>query len=105
MADGRWLMGLCPLELQPYVDKVIRRPRAGALERQLVEAAVNRLHFRVERRLLIARDEERGVHDHLIADRLVDARRERHLAELMEDVGDVTLRARLQGGIDQPAVL
>src|ERR1051326_2641352 len=92
-------------ELEPDVDEVVGRPGPGVLEGQLVEAARDCLPFGVGPLLLVAGDQERGVHDHLVADRLVDARRHRHFAELVEDVRDVALRPRLQRRFDQAAVL
>ena len=53
----------------------------------------------------VAGDEERGVHDHPVADRLVRARRDRHVAQRLEDLADVALRPRLQRGVDEAAVL
>src|SRR5262245_60803624 len=79
------------LEFQPYVDEVIRRPRAGVLEGEALEPSGDGFDLRVESGFLIARDEERGVHDHLVADRLVDSRRHRHLAQLIQDLGHVAL--------------
>jgi hypothetical protein len=43
----------------------------------------------VEGLLLIALDEERGVHDHLVADRTVDPRGHRHVAQPLQEFGDV----------------
>src|SRR4030095_386324 len=62
--------GLCSLKLEPDVHEVVRRPGAGVPERELVEATGNRLDPGRERALLVARYEERRVHDHVVADRL-----------------------------------
>src|ERR1043166_1981039 len=72
------------LELQPDVDEVVRRPWTRVLERQLVEPPRDVFDLLVERLLLVSRDQERGVHDHLIANRLVDPRRPPHAAQLLE---------------------
>src|SRR5712692_2014481 len=66
-------VALSPFEFQSNIDEVVRRPRPSVLEGQLVEAARDRLDLGVEGLFLIARDEKCGVHDHLVADRLVDA--------------------------------
>src|SRR5439155_9453592 len=94
-----------PLELQPDVDEVVGRPRAGVLERQLLVLLADFLDARVERLFLVARDEERRVHDHPVADRLVRSRRDRDVAQRAEDPGDVALGPRLQRRVDQAAVL
>ena len=54
------------------------------------------LDLAVEGGLAITRDEERGVHDHLVADGLVRARGDGHIAQRLEDLADVALGARLQ---------
>src|SRR4051812_46220438 len=92
-------------QLQPNIHEIVGRPRPRVFERELVESAGDRFHFRVERAFMVARNQERGVHDHLVADRLVDPRRDRHFTQLLEDVGDVALRFRLQRGVDQSSVL
>ena len=62
---GRWQMAcqtpqvpsalvLSPLQFQPDVDEVVRRPGPRVLERQLVEAAGDFLDLLVERLFLIA---------------------------------------------------
>ncbi len=53
----------------------------------------------------VARHEEGRVHDHAIADRLVRPRGNGHVAQRLEDLGDVALGACLQRRIDEPAVL
>ena len=59
-------------QLEPDVDEVVRRPWPCVFERQLVELARDRLHFRIEGLFLIAGNQERRVHDHLVPDGLVD---------------------------------
>ena len=61
----------------------------GVLERQLVVALADVLDPRVERLLELAGDEERRVHDHPVADRLVRARRDRDVAQRLEDLRHV----------------
>ena len=39
--------------------------------------------------LLVALDEERCVHDHLVADGAVDPRGHRHIAKTLQEFGDV----------------
>src|SRR6185295_5534291 len=56
------LLLLGALQLQPDVDEVVRRPGPRVLEGELVEAGADLLHPLVERLLLVARDEEGGVH-------------------------------------------
>ena len=93
------------LQLQPDVDEVVGRPGARVLEGQLVVPGADLLHLRVEGRLLLARHQEGGVHDHLVADGLVGAGGHRHRPQLLEDLAHVALGARLQRGVHEPAVL
>src|SRR5688572_92555 len=102
---GSSLMLARALQLQADVDEVVRWPGSGVLEGQLVEARRDFLDAAVERLFLVALDEERGVHDHLVADRAVDARRHRDVAQPLQELGDVALRPLLQRAIDQPSVL
>src|SRR5882672_8475916 len=88
-------------ELEANIDEVIRRPRPCVLESQLVEARRDLLDALVERRLLVAQDEECRVHDHLVADRPVDARRHGDVAKPLKELGDVSLRPLLQRAVDQ----
>src|SRR5687768_14500244 len=81
------IAALGALQLEPDVDEVVRRPRARVLERQLLVARVDLLDLRVERRLLLAGDQEGAVEDHLVADRLVGARGHADVAERLEDLG------------------
>ena len=60
-----------PLQLEADVDEVVRRPGPRVLEGQLVVARADVLDARVEGLLGVARDQEGGVHDHPVADRLV----------------------------------
>src|ERR1041385_5877381 len=63
------------LQLQPNIHKVIRRPRPGIEKRQLVLVLLRDVgDLVVERPRLFAIDEERGVHDHLVADRSEERR-------------------------------
>src|SRR4051794_15252109 len=56
------------LQLQPDIDEVVRRPRSRVEERQLVLVLFRDVgDLVVERLRLLAIDEERGVHDHLVA--------------------------------------
>src|SRR5262249_44579403 len=71
-------------ELQADVAEVVRRPRPGVLEGQLLVLLADFLDPRVERLLALARHQERGVHDHAIADGLVGARRHRDVAQRVE---------------------
>ena len=87
------------------LTKLYGRPRAGVLEGQLVVALADVLDPRVERMLGLAADEKRRVHDHAVADRLVRARGDRHVAQRLENLGDVALGPCLQRRIDQPSVL
>src|SRR5262249_1440268 len=96
---------MCPFQFQPDVDEIVRRPRPGVLEGELLVLLADFLDAGVEGLLHLARHEERRVHDHAVADRLVGARGDRHVAQRAEDLGHVALGARLQGGVDQPAVL
>src|SRR5256885_7559738 len=57
----------------------------SVLERQLVVRRADALHDIVEVLLAIATHEERRVHDHAVADRLVRARRDRDRPERFED--------------------
>src|SRR4051812_21959567 len=93
------------LQFQPDVDEVVRRPRSGVLEREPLVLLPDLLDPRVERLLHLASDQERGVHNHAVANRLVRARGDRDAAQGVEDFGDVALGPRLQRGVDQAAVL
>src|SRR5436190_14943979 len=94
-----------PFELEPDVDEVVRGPRPRVLERELVEMGGDLLDAAIERLLLIALYEERGVHDHLVADGPVHPRCHRYVAQPLEKLGDVPLRARLERRVDEAAVL
>src|SRR5205085_3977889 len=73
--------GCGPLQLEPDVHEVVGRPRAGVAERQMGVFRADGLDLAVEGGLAITRDEERGVHDHLVADGLVRARGDGHIAQ------------------------
>src|SRR5262249_32164916 len=103
--SSRLLRFLRPLQLEPDVDEVVGRPRSRVAEGQLVVGGPDLLHARVEHRLLVARDEEGGVHDHLVADGLVGPGGHAHVAQALEDLVDVVLGAGLQGAVHQPSVL
>ena len=60
-------------------------------ERQLIESARDRFDLGVECLLLIPGDQKRCIHDHLVADRLVDARSDRDVPELVEHGRNVSL--------------
>src|SRR5262249_3811043 len=79
------LMLASALQFQSDVDEVVRRPRARVLEGQLVESGRDFLDAAIERQLLIALDEERGVHDHLVANRPDDARGNRNIAQPLQE--------------------
>src|SRR5919198_4280022 len=67
-----------PLQLQPDGHEVVRRPRSGVAERELaLVARGDFLHFGVEDRGRVALDQERGVHDHPLANWLVGPRGDR----------------------------
>ena len=59
----------------------------------------------VERLLLRAIDEEGGVEDHAVADRLVRSARDGDRLERLVDVGDVARAHLLERRVDQPAEL
>src|SRR3954468_4237946 len=93
------------LQFEADVDEIVRRPRPRVLEGQLVEVRRDVLDAPVERLFLVTLHQERGVHNHLVADRAVDAGRDRHVAKALEEFGDVSLGTRLQRRIDQAPVL
>src|SRR3990167_10474034 len=65
------------LERETDRDEVVRRPRTGVLEGELALVPLaDLLDLTVEGLGLLARDEERRVHDHLVADHLVGPRRD-----------------------------
>src|SRR5687768_13458212 len=70
------------LELEADVHEVVRRPRSRVEERQLVLVLFRDLgDLIVEGPGLVTLHEERGVHDHLVADRLVRARGDGRVAQ------------------------
>src|SRR5438876_517107 len=94
------------LELQSNRDEVVRRPRPRFAERQLALVLLaDVVDLRVEGLAVVAPDEERRVHDHLVADDLVRPRGDRRLAELVVDLADVGVRLVREGLLDQPAEL
>src|SRR5438876_1641633 len=97
--------GCGPLQLQPDVDEVVGRPRSGIAERQMRVLGADRLDLGIEGDLAITRDEEGRVHDHLVADGLVRARSDGHVAQRLEDLADVALGACLQRALHQASVL
>src|SRR4051812_46593812 len=101
--DDQHLVGA--FELQPDVDEVVGRPRAGVLEGELLVLLPDLLDLRVERLLHFARDQEGSVHDHAVADRLVRPRRDRDIAQRAEDLRDIALGPRLQRRVDEAPVL
>src|SRR4051812_10807172 len=94
-----------PFELQPDVHEVVGRPRAGKLERELVVTLTDVADARVERLFGASCDQECGIHDHPVANRLIRARRHGDVSQRFEDLAHVALRPRLQRGIDQAPVL
>src|SRR5437879_1163751 len=81
------------LELQTDRDEVVWGPRARVAEGQLSFVPLPDLaNFLVEELGLIATDEERGVHDHLVANHLVGTRGDRGFAQLVVDLPDVRIR-------------
>src|SRR6185369_2230078 len=84
------------LESKPDVDEVVRRPRTGELERQLVVALADVLDPRVECLFEAARHQERRVHDHAVANRFVRSRGDRYVPQRLEDLGHEPLRLRLK---------
>src|SRR5919204_3936361 len=79
-----------PLQLQPDGHEVVRRPRAGVAERELaLVARGDFLHFGVEDRGRVALDQERGVHDHPLANWLVGPRGDRRVAQILVDLAHV----------------
>src|SRR5262245_26339253 len=101
--NQHWLVG--SFQLEADVDEVIGRPGTRKLERQPLVTLPDILDPCVERLLETARDEERRIHDHPIANRLVRSRRHRHVSQRFEDLGHVAFRLRLKRGVNQPAVL
>src|SRR5213593_1586486 len=97
--------GCGPLQLQPDVDEVVGRPRSGIAEGQMRVLGADRLDLGIEGDLAITRDEEGRVHDHLVADGLVRARSDGHVAQRLEDLADVALGACLQRALHQASVL
>src|SRR5438128_1446924 len=94
------------LELQSDRDEVVRRPRPRLAERQLALVLLaDVVDLRVEALAMVAPDEERRVHDHLVADDLVRARGDRRFAQLVIDLADVGVRLVREGLLDQPAEL
>src|SRR4051812_41393526 len=60
------------LQFQADIDEVVRRPRTGVEERELVLVLLGDVgDLIVERLGLLAIDQERGIEDHLVADRFV----------------------------------
>src|SRR5206468_10554551 len=76
-------------ELEANIDEVVWRPWPGVFEGQLVVALTDVLHARIERSFKVSRDQERRVHNHAIADRLVRSRRDRDVAQRPEDFTDI----------------
>src|SRR4051812_45870489 len=94
------------LELQTDGHEVVWRPRSGVLEAQLSLVALSDLvHFLIELVLLVATDEERRVHDHLVADHFVGSRRDRRALQLVIDLAYVEVRLVREGLLYQPTEL
>src|SRR3989454_12733908 len=94
------------LELQSDGDEVVWRPRARVAEGELSFVPLPDLaDFRVEELGLIATDEERGVHDHLVPDHLVGTRGDRGFAKLVVDLPDVRIRLVAERLLDHAAEL
>src|SRR5688572_28581855 len=78
------------LQLQPDVHKVVRRPWAGVLEVQALAVFLgNAVHGGDELGFFLAVNDEGGVHDHLVADGLVDARGDAYATQRFVDVAHV----------------
>src|SRR5256886_1630132 len=76
------LIGREPLQLQAYVHKIVRRPWTGVFELQALFVFFRDLvDHGVELRFAIALDQESGIHNHLVADRLVIARSYAYITE------------------------
>src|SRR6266568_4804766 len=94
------------LELQADGHEVVRRPRAGVLERELaLELLADVVDLRVEVVGLVPAHEERRVHDHLVADDLVRPRRDRRVSQVVVDLPDVGVRLVGERLLDEPAEL
>src|SRR5688572_13259267 len=94
------------LEFQLDVHEVVRRPRAGVLERQQVfVAAADFLDPVVERVLLSPLDQERGVEDHAVADDLVAAARDGDGLERLVNVGDIAALHSFERRLDEASEL
>src|ERR1700682_4491483 len=97
---------LRPLQLQPDIDEVIRRPRSRVEEPQFVLVLFGDLgDLVVEGLRLLPLDEEGGVHDHLVADGLVWAGGDGGVAQRLVDLADVRVGFGLQGRLDHAAEL
>src|SRR5438309_803187 len=94
------------LQLQLDVHEVVGRPWSRVLEReQLLVLATRLLYPLVERRLLRPIDEERGIENHAITNRLVASTRHGDGLDLIMDVVHVALTDFLERGIDQTSKL
>src|SRR5712691_3842106 len=81
------------LELESDRDEVVRRPGTRVAEGQLSLVTPSDVpNLLIEEVSLLATDEERRVHDHLVTDHLVGARRDRRFAQLVVDLPDVRVR-------------
>src|SRR5881296_2892846 len=94
------------LELETDRHEVVGRPRARVLEAELALVALADLvDLLIELILLVAHDEERRVHDHLVPDYLVRSRGDRRSLELLVDFAHVRVGFVRERLLDEPTEL
>src|SRR5690606_40881318 len=94
------------LQLQLDIDEVVRWPGAGVFEgEQVLVAQGDLLHRLVESLLAVALDEEGGVQDHAVADRLVGAGGDGGGLQGVVDIAYVAVAGLLEGSLDESAEL
>src|SRR5438552_1770040 len=100
------LIGREPLQLQAYVHKIVRRPWTGVFELQALSVFFRDLvDHGVELRFAIALDQESGIHNHLVADRLVIARSHAHITECLINLSYILGGPFAQSFVNHPAEL
>src|SRR2546430_12646532 len=89
-----------------YVHKIVRRPWTGVFELQALSVFFRDLvDHGVELRFAIALDQESGIHNHLVADRLVIARGHAHITECLINLSYILGGPFAQGFVNHPAEL